>query len=469
MPQYDLLLTQNVAAAGIEFSEKYVNIGKGGLITQNAAGVPTILPVGAQGYMLVSDSAEATGLKWIAVSGGHSQNTDTGTTNTTFAIDSDGYDIEVTAESASKLGVKVAGGATYADLQAKDATFNKVFIPTAPTTGNEATNKTYVDNLMAQLSGAMLFKGNIMTGATGNDITPTAFNAIATYNTGWQYKANEAGTFKGFVCEIGDILTATVTRAGSGNVNADWTVSQTNIDGAVSGPASATDNAIVLFNGVTGKLVKAGSAVGTMAYETAANYVTKALYDAYSILYADTDNTPAALAIGASTFVGRKATGGISAMTAAEARTILNVVDGANNYVHPTTAGSIHLPAAGASTQILQYSAAGTAKWITVSGDATIADNGALTVGANSITLAKMADVASGTIFYRKTASTGDPEVQTLATLKTDLGSMPVSWVAAPATKTSTGTDGQVAKDDNFFYICTATNIWKRSAIATNW
>jgi len=33
-----------------------------------------------------------------------------------------------------------------------------------------------------------------------------------------------------------------------------------------------------------------------------------------------------------------------------------------------------------------------------------------------------MADVATGTVFYRKTAGTGAPEVQTLATLKTDLG-----------------------------------------------
>lgn len=37
------------------------------------------------------------------------------------------------------------------------------------------------------------------------------------------------------------------------------------------------------------------------------------------------------------------------------------------------------------------------------------------------VTLAQMATVATGTVFYRKTAGTGVPEVQTLATLKTDL------------------------------------------------
>lgn len=52
------------------------------------------------------------------------------------------------------------------------------------------------------------------------------------------------------------------------------------------------------------------------------------------------------------------------------------------------------------------------------SGNATAAG----TIQAGAVTLAKMADVATATVFYRKTAGTGAPEVQTLATLKTDLG-----------------------------------------------
>ena len=47
----------------------------------------------------------------------------------------------------------------------------------------------------------------------------------------------------------------------------------------------------------------------------------------------------------------------------------------------------------------------------------------ASSIADGSITLAKkMADVATATVFYRKTGRTGAPEVQTLATLKTDLG-----------------------------------------------
>jgi hypothetical protein len=56
-------------------------------------------------------------------------------------------------------------------------------------------------------------------------------------------------------------------------------------------------------------------------------------------------------------------------------------------------------------------------------GDITVSSSGSVwTIDASSVTLAKMADVATGTVFYRKTAGTGAPEVQTLATLKTDLG-----------------------------------------------
>jgi hypothetical protein len=39
--------------------------------------------------------------------------------------------------------------------------------------------------------------------------------------------------------------------------------------------------------------------------------------------------------------------------------------------------------------------------------------------------------------------------------------------VPAPASATSAGIQGQIAEDDNFFYVCIATNTWKRVAIST--
>jgi hypothetical protein len=386
MAQYDLLLTQNVASSGYEFSEKYVNLGKGDLLSGIATTkVPTVLAAGTNAYHLVRDDAEATGLKWVAmpdISALHTQNTDTGTTASIFHIQSGTTPIEITWESASKLGIKVDGGTTYADLQAKDGTFNKVTISGTPTAGTtDAATTAYVDNKFGNTAGSLWFKGNILT--AGGDITPTAFNALAIYTVGWQYRAGEAGTFKGFVCEVGDILTALVTRNTTGAVNSDWTVSQTNIDGAVVGPASATDNAIAIYNTATGKLIEdsaivvtgganiitltkgtaqidiaagavlnldtnltvqtgavtitgnvAGSTLvlpsgsttlGTMAAETATNYVLKSLYDANTILYATTDNTPAALTVGEQTLVGRITGGAIAALTPAQIMSVICV------------------------------------------------------------------------------------------------------------------------------------------------
>lgn len=61
---------------------------------------------------------------------------------------------------------------------------------------------------------------------------------------------------------------------------------------------------------------------------------------------------------------------------------------------------------------------------ITLTGNVTGSGTGsfAATIANSAVTLAKQADVATASVFYRKTAGTGAPEVQTLATLKTDLG-----------------------------------------------
>lgn len=61
--------------------------------------------------------------------------------------------------------------------------------------------------------------------------------------------------------------------------------------------------------------------------------------------------------------------------------------------------------------QLLQYASAGLPKWITVSGDVSIADNGAATVSVEAITYAKMQHVsATDKLLGRSTAGAGDVE-----------------------------------------------------------
>lgn len=156
------------------------------------------------------DDAETIGLKWVAITGGHTQGSDTGTTNTVFGIDTDGFDIELTAESASKFGVKVTGGATYADVQLKDLTANMLTVGSAaPSGAYELCHKTYVDGLMSA-NDAMIFKGTA---------TVAAINALTTYQAGWTYKCTDAGTCWGNVVENGDLVIAIVDRSGTGCVS----------------------------------------------------------------------------------------------------------------------------------------------------------------------------------------------------------------------------------------------------------
>jgi hypothetical protein len=52
------------------------------------------------------------------------------------------------------------------------------------------------------------------------------------------------------------------------------------------------------------------------------------------------------------------------------------------------------------------------------------------------------------------------------AAQRTALGNLK-EFVSAPASASATGTAGQWAVDTGFVYVCTATNTWKRVAIAT--
>ena len=54
-------------------------------------------------------------------------------------------------------------------------------------------------------------------------------------------------------------------------------------------------------------------------------YILKSAYDANTILAATNDDTPLALTVGASTIVGRAASGGIDALSASQVRTILEL------------------------------------------------------------------------------------------------------------------------------------------------
>lgn len=118
-----------------------------------------------------------------------------------------------------------------------------------PTSNLHAATKQYVDKILSS-NDAMVFKGTLGTNGTVTTLPTT------NYNVGWTYRVISAGIYAGQKCEIGDLIIAVVNRETTGAANSDWTVVQTNIDGAVVGPATSTNNNIVLFDGTSGKVIK---------------------------------------------------------------------------------------------------------------------------------------------------------------------------------------------------------------------
>lgn len=91
-----------------------------------------------------------------------------------------------------------------------------------------------------------------------------------------------------------------------------------------SRPASGPDGS--LYSCTTHSLVYRYTSAGgwaTWATLGSGGAVLSSLYDANTILAATTDDTPVALTVAASRFVGRKASGDIAALTAAEAAAVL--------------------------------------------------------------------------------------------------------------------------------------------------
>lgn len=106
--------------------------------------------------------------------------------------------------------------------------------------------KTQINNSFAA-NDAMTFKGTIGTRGTVTALP-------ATHKVGDTYKVSTAGTYAGAKCEIGDMIIC--VKDGSSDTASDWTIVQSNIDGAVTGPTSSTDAHVAVFNGSTGKIIK---------------------------------------------------------------------------------------------------------------------------------------------------------------------------------------------------------------------
>lgn len=148
-----------------------------------------------------------------------------------------------------------------------------------------------LDNLLAT-NDAMVFKGTI-----GGDAAATIHELPAKHSAGETYrvydiKGGNDGKYlgNGEVCEIGDLIIC--IKDGTTHSAGDWTIVQTNIDGAViNTDGSSTDGHIVVFSGDKGRIIKdSGKSFDDLA--TANHTHTKLVNDGYAVYFDGTSLSP---------------------------------------------------------------------------------------------------------------------------------------------------------------------------------
>lgn len=289
--RYDVIVQQNLAESGTLFTQKNLTITRGCLLSASKDANREIAVLGAGSLGQVLKVGANSDLEWADEAGGHTQNTDTGTTGSTFDIDSDGTTNGVKLKAnTGVLEVRNLADDAYSSLVVNNLTVK------GTTTTVESVTLTVSDK-------------NIELGAveTPSDVT-----------------ADGGGiTLKGTTDKT--ILWE--------NANDSWTANQNfNIP---SGATYKINNTTVLS-----ETQVLGVTLGTMAAADTADYVAKSLFDAHTVLYATGDNTPAALTVGEKTIVGRKSGGNIAALTPADIMSVI-LVSAPAAYNSAGTAGQI--------------------------------------------------------------------------------------------------------------------------------
>lgn len=87
------------------------------------------------------------------------------------------------------------------------------------------------------------------------------------------------------------------------------------------------------------------------------------------------------------------------------------------------------------------------------SGDITSVGDGAMTISDHAVTLAKMADMATASVIGRSSTSTGSPEVLSMDTLKTMMGSKSGTWTPTIYGSATNPTLNYVGRTGNYVVV----------------
>lgn len=419
MAQYDIILAQNVHATGVEFTEQAVNLTENQLVIGNANKLPSSFANGTSKYYLRTN-AGATAPEWKLMAG---------TPETSFTLNEDG--------STNKLKLQ-AGGTGNFILTVQTPTLTAARTQTFQDKDGIIALKSDITDAIGT-NDAMVYKGVI--DASTNPNYPAA-------DAGWTYKISVAGKIggaSGINVEVGDMLICTADATASGThaaVGTSWNIIQMNIDGYVLGPASSTNNNIAVFDGTTGKLIKdGGSTIATLTASLKNN-----LLDGINHL----DTTTGTVQRG-DLITGQGTTPKWTRLAKGTANQVLSMNGTGTDIVW---AAPYSHPAVGSLSNAVDTVT-------TLSSIKIIGGDNPLTLSNNHIVGYEYRTLAAGTNVSITAASNGTITINNTYSY--------TEWVAAPSSKTATGTVGQKAYDANYLYICTATDTWCRVPLAKNW
>ena len=248
-----------------------------------------VLQPGDSGYTLEKPGADASQLKqYVVVTDslpGSNQVEGAlyiNTTDKTGSVWKDSAWVQVFKDVSSDVtSLTSRVGAVETGLGEKAPINNPVFTGTVtlaadPTQNLEAVTKQYVDRLIAGI------KENSTPGIVDGTDHPIP---TTDYKAGQMWRVSVAGTYVGQKCEPGGLIICLKDYASEGASNDDFLVVQANIDGAVTSSTSAsTDGNIVVFDGITGKIIKDSSvAIASLndAISKAHEHANKAVLDTY--------------------------------------------------------------------------------------------------------------------------------------------------------------------------------------------
>ena len=301
-------------------------------------------------------------------------------------------DTTITASAAVPSVITVANEAT-------DTSCFPLFVTAATGDLGPKSNAGLTFNSSTAELGATLFAG-AFNGTLGATTANTIVGTTITANTGLVPDANDGAYIGTSALGFSDLFLAsgavidfnggastithsanTLTIGGSGATTLALGANNLTMTGSLAATGARvtkgwfTDIEITNLPTINGGTLATALSLGTMASETATNYVAKSLFDAHSVLYATSDDTPAALTVTEQTLVGRLTGGNISAVAIGIADNNIVQIDAAdvadNDFAKFTANG---LEGRSYSETLGDIGALGTAGG-TMSGDITLGEN----------------------------------------------------------------------------------------------